>query len=122
MELERKIEKKRFWRKIVAAAALLVIFACVVFSMPPERLAWQAPFVMGSLLLPKPSPGPYVRPETLKENTDSSLSLLAFISVTGILALAIVKIPEFRQVRRISQLKQGLRLSIVDKITIMYIL
>jgi len=99
-----------------------VIFACVVFSMPPERLAWQAPFVMGSLLLPKPSPGPYVRPETLKENTDSSLSLLAFISVTGILALAIVKIPEFRQVRRISQLKQGLRLSIVDKITIMYIL
>lgn len=122
MEPKVKIEKKKFRRKVVAAAALLVIFASVVFSIPSERLAWQAPYVMGILLLPRPSPGPYVRPETLKENTDSSLSLLAFISVAGIFALAARKIPDFPQVRRISQLKQGLRFSIEDKIRIMYIL
>ena len=122
MEPQTKIEKKKFRRKVVAAAALLVIFASVVFTMPSERLAWQAPYVMGTLLLPRPSPGPYVRPEMLKENSDSSFSLLAFVSVAGILGLAVRKIPDFPQVRRVCQLDHGLRFSIEDKITIMYIL
>jgi hypothetical protein len=119
MEIEKK---KKFWRKVVAAAALLVIYACVVFSLPSERLAWQGSYVMGTLLLPKPSQTHYVRSEMLKENADSSFNLLGFFSVAGILVLAIRKIPDLPQVRRAWQRDYELRVSVEDKITIMYIL
>lgn len=122
MDPQMKIEKRKFLRKVVAAAALVVIFACVVFSMPAERLAWQAPYVMGTLLLPKPSPAPYVRSETQKENADSSFSLLAFLSVAGILVLAIRKIPDFPRGRRVGNPDHRLRFSVEDNITIMFIL
>ena len=122
MESGKNTEKKKFLRKIGAAAALLVIYACVVFSIPSERLAWQGAYVMGTLLLPKPSLAPYVRPETMKENADSSFNLLGFISVAGILVLAIRKIPDLPQVRKVRRLDHGLRVSDEEKITIMYIL
>jgi len=117
-----EVEKKKFWRKAVAAAALLVIFGCVVFSVPSERLMWQGSYVMGILLLPKPSAAPYVRSETLRENADSSFNLLGFLSVAGILVLALRKIPDLPHVRRARRLDHALRVSIEDKITIMYIL
>jgi len=116
------IEKKNFRRKVVAAAALLVIYGCVVFSIPSERLAWQGAYVMGTLLLPKPSAAPHVRSETQKENADSSFSLLGFFSVAGILVLAIRKIPDLPGVRSASLRDHALRVSIEEKITIMYIL
>jgi CDP-diglyceride synthetase len=122
MKLPTEIQKKKFWRKVVGAAALLVIFGTVVFSIPSERLAWQGPYVMGTLLLPKPSLGPYVRPEILKENADSSFSLLAFISVAGVLGLAARNIPDFPNGRRVSKLDRGLRFSTEDMIAIKYIL
>jgi len=115
-------EKRKLIRKVVAAAALVVIFACVVFSIPSERLAWQAPYVMGTLLLPKPSPAPYIRSETQKENADSSFSLLAFFAVAGILVLAIRKTPDFPGGRGGIQPDHGLRFSTEENITIMYIL
>ncbi|MGE5190821.1 MAG: hypothetical protein ACM3NF_12275 [Gemmatimonadota bacterium] len=117
-----KSEKKIPWRKMAAAAALLVIFAAVLFAIPPERLAWQGPYVMGTLLLPKPSAAPYVRPEMLKDSADSAFSLLAFLSVAGILALAARKLPVLPQGRRMGPPDRGLKLPAKDKITIMYIL
>jgi hypothetical protein len=122
MESRKDIEKKNLWKKVLAAAALLVIYACVVFSFPSERLAWQGPYVMGTLLLPKPSPSPYVRSVTMTENADSSFSLLGFLSATGILVLAIRKIPDFPPARRALRLNHALRVSIEEKIRIMYIL
>ena len=122
MEPRKDLEKRKFWRKVVAAAALLVIYACVVFSVPSERLAWQGSHVMGILLLPKPSAAPYVRSVTLTENADSSFSLLGFFSAVGILVLAIRKIPEVPQVRRVFRLDNVLRVSVEEKIRIMYIL
>lgn len=76
----------------MAAAALVVIFGAVVFSLPPEKLAWQGPYVMGTLLLPRPSPGAFVRPETMRDNADSAFSLLAFFSVVGIIGLCVRKV------------------------------
>jgi len=105
----------------VAAAALLVIFGCVVFSMPAERLAWQGPYVMGALLLPKPSPAPYVRSDTVKENADATFNLLGLVSVAGIFVLAIRWIPDLPQVRKVWP-DHRLRVSFEEKITIMYIL
>ncbi len=122
MESRKDTEKKKFLRKLVAAAALLVIYACVVFSIPPERLAWQGAYVMGTLLLPKPSPATDVRHETMKENAESSFNLLGFISVVGILVLAIRKIPDFPKERKVCRPDHGLRVSNEEKITIMYIL
>ena len=90
---EEQKERKTLRRKIAAAAALVVIFGFVVFSVPADRLAWQGAYVMGTLLLPPPSQA-YVRPETMRENADSSFSLLAFLSVAGILGLAAKKIHE----------------------------
>jgi hypothetical protein len=116
------IEKKNFWKKAVASAALLVIFGCVVFSMPSERLAWQAPYVMGGLLLPKPSGGPYVRSDAVKDGADALFSLLGFFSVAGILVLAIRKIPDMPPVGKALRLDRGLQVPIEDKIMIMYIL
>ena len=122
MEPRKDIEKRKFRRKVLAAAALLVIYACVVFSVPSEQLAWQGSHVMGILLLPKPSPAPYVRSVTLTENADSSFSLLGFFSAAGILVLAIRKIPDVPQVRRVFRLDHDLRVSTEEKIRIMYIL
>jgi len=122
VDSQAKVEKKRFWRKAVAAAALVVIFACVVFSVPSERLMWQGSYVMGTLLLPKPSPTPYVRSEQMRENADTSFDLLGFLSVAGILVLAIRKIPDFPQARRIFRLDHELRVPIEERIRIMYIL
>lgn len=86
--MQSKREKRVFRVKVLASAVLLTLFAVVVFSMPPERLAWQAPYVMGTLLLPRPAPGPYVRSDAMRDNAYSSFSLLAFFSVVGILGLA----------------------------------
>jgi len=122
MEPRKDIEKRKFRRKVLAAAALLVIYACVLFSVPSERLAWQGSYVMGILLLPKPSAAPYVRSVTLTENADSSFSLIGFFSAVGILVLAIRKIPEVPHVRRVFRLDNVLRVSIEEKIRIMYIL
>ncbi|MBE0605110.1 MAG: hypothetical protein IH610_02340 [Deltaproteobacteria bacterium] len=122
MDPQAEVERKNFWRKAVAAVALLVIFGCVVFSVPSERLMWQGSYVMGILLLPKPSPAPYVRSEIMKENADASFNLLGFLSVAGILVLAIRKIPDLRPVRRALRLDHSLGVSIEEKITIMYIL
>jgi hypothetical protein len=84
-------EKTIFRRKVAAAAALVVIFGVVVFSVPADKLAWQGAYVMGTLLLPTPSQHSYVRPEAMRENSDSSFSLLGFFSVTGILVGLTVK-------------------------------
>ena len=118
---QAKIEKRKFLRKAVAAAALLVIYACVVFSVPSERLMWQGSYVMGILLLPKPSLS-YVRSEPMRENADTSYNLLGFLSVAAILVLAIRKIPDLPPVRRVFRLDHALRVSIEEKIRIMYIL
>jgi len=115
-------ERKSFIRRAVVAAALLVIYGCVLFSVPSERLMWQGSYVMGILLLPKPSPVPYVRPEAMKENADSSFSFLGFLSVAGILLLLIPKIPHLPPVRRALRLDHDLGVSIEEKIRIMYIL
>jgi hypothetical protein len=122
LDRQAEVERKNFWRKAVAAAALLVIFACVVFSVPSERLMWQGSYVMGTLLLPKPSQPTYVRSEQMRENADSSFNLLGFLSVAGILVLAIRKIPDLPHVRRTFLLDHGLKVSFEDKIRIMYIL
>lgn len=122
MEPRAKTEKTNIKRKIVAAAALLVIFATVLFAIPSERLAWQGPYVMGTLLLPKPSPGPYVRADILRESADSSFSFLGFVSVAGILVLLAGRLSGFPHAQRIDSPDHGLRLPAEDKITIMYIL
>jgi len=82
---------------------------------------WQGSYVMGILLLPKPSPA-YVRSEPMKENADTSFNLLGFLSVAGILVLAIRKIPDFPHAQRVFRLDHALRVSIEEKIRIMYIL
>ena len=121
MDPQAKIEKRKFLRKAGAAAALLVIYACVLFSVPSERLMWQGSYVMGILLLPKPSPT-YVRPEPMRENADTSFNLLGFLSVVAILVLAVRKVPDLPQVRRVCRMDHALRVSIEEKIRIMYIL
>lgn len=74
-------------RKMIAAAALAVIFGAVVFSIPSEKLAWQGPLVMGTLAMPKPNPAKVYRAES-REGADSLLSFMGFLSVIGILGLA----------------------------------
>ena len=79
----------RKWRtrdKAIAAAGLLVIFGTVLFAVPADRLAWQGPLVMGTLAMPTPSVGTYVRSE-LQGHSDSLFSLMGFMSVAGILVL-----------------------------------
>jgi hypothetical protein len=93
---ESRAERRMFRIKVLAAAALVVIFGFVVFSVPPEKLAWQGAYVMGTLLLPTPSQNPYVRPDAMRENSDSAFSLLAFFSVAGILCLAVKRVHEKR--------------------------
>lgn len=77
----------KFRRKMIAAAALSVIFGAVLFSLPSEKLAWQGPLVMGTLSMPKPDPAKISRVVS-HEDADSILSFLGFLSVIGILGLA----------------------------------
>lgn len=79
-------EKRKLLIKIIGAAALAVVFASVLSSVPDNKLAWQGPLVMGTLLLPKPNPA-YIVPHDLRVNSDSMFSLLSFLSVMGILGL-----------------------------------
>lgn len=85
--MEKRSEKRRLREKAIAAAALLIIFGTVVFSMPTERLAWQGPLVMGTLSLPKPNPAKYLRIEP-RPDTDPLFSFLGFLSVAGVLGIA----------------------------------
>jgi hypothetical protein len=84
--MNRGSEKRKLLIKIVGAAVLAVVFASVLSSVPDNKLAWQGPLVMGTLLLPKPNPA-YVAPRDLRPNSDSMFSLLSFLSVMGILVL-----------------------------------
>ena len=88
---ERQRERRTFRRKVLASVVLVVIFGFVVFTVPAERLAWQGAYVMGTLLLPAPSKT-YVRPDAMRENSDSFFSFLAFLSVAGILGLLAKKL------------------------------
>ncbi len=85
--MRNRSDKRRFREKVVFAAALLVIFGCVIFSMPTERLAWQGPLVMGTLALPKPNPAKIIRTEP-RPSSDPLFSFLGFLSVAGIMGLA----------------------------------
>ena len=78
--------KRKLMRKIMGAAALVVIFSAVVSAVPDNRLAWQGPLVMGTLSLPKPNPANIV-PRDLRPHSESMFSLLGFLSAMGILAL-----------------------------------
>jgi hypothetical protein len=79
----------RVRRKMIVAALLSVVFGLVIFSVPPEKLAWEGPLVMGALAMPKPNPNPakVYRGES-REDADSLISFLGFLSVIGILGLA----------------------------------
>jgi len=85
--MKNRSRKWRFWEKAVFAASLLVIFGAVIFSVSPERLAWQGPLVMGTLAMPTPNPANVVLPER-QAQSDSLFSLLGFLSVAGILGLS----------------------------------
>ena len=85
--MKNRSRKWKFWQKAVFAASLLVIFGAVVFSVSPERLAWQGPLVMGTLAMPTPNPAKVVLLEQ-RAQSDSLLSLMGFLSVAGILALS----------------------------------
>lgn len=84
--MKNRSKKWKFREKAIFAAALLVIFGTVVFSVPPERLAWQGPLVMGTLAMPTPNPARLI-PHELRANSDSLFSLMGFMSVAGILVL-----------------------------------
>lgn len=86
-ERENRSGRWKVRRKMIAAAALAVIFGAVVFSVPSEKLAWQGPLVMGALAMPKPDPAKVYRVES-REDVESILSFMGFLSVIGILGLA----------------------------------
>ena len=85
--MRNRSRKWRFWEKAVFAASLLVIFGAVLFSVSPERLAWQGPLVMGTLAMPTPNPAMVVLLER-RAQSDSLFSFLGFMSVAGILGLS----------------------------------
>jgi hypothetical protein len=85
--MKNRSNKWKTWEKAVFAASLLVIFGAVVFSVSPERLAWQGPLVMGTLAMPTPNPARVVLHERYA-HSDSLYSFLGFISVACILGLA----------------------------------
>lgn len=78
--------KGKLRRKILGAAALVVIFTAVISAVPDNRLAWQGPLVMGTLSMPKPNTSHIILGDP-RPNSDSMFSLLGFLSVMGILAL-----------------------------------
>lgn len=80
-------DERKLKRKLIGASVLLLLFAGVVMSVPDERLAWQAPLVMGMLSMPKPNPSKYIHRET-RPSSDPMFSLLGFASVAGVLGLA----------------------------------
>lgn len=84
--MKNRSRRRRFWEKAVFAVSLLVIFGTVVFSVPPERLAWQGPLVMGTLAMPAQNPANFVLHER-PAHSDSLFSFLGFVSVAGILGL-----------------------------------
>ena len=84
--MRNRAKKWKFREKAIFAAALLVIFGTVVYSVPPERLAWQGPLVMGTLAMPRPNPARIISSDH-RGNSDSLFSLMGFLSVTGILVL-----------------------------------
>ena len=79
--------ERRYRLKLIGAAALVILFAAVVLSVPDNRLAWQGPLVMGTLAMPTPNPAKFP-PRDVRPNSDSMFSLLGFISVVGVLGLA----------------------------------
>jgi hypothetical protein len=84
--MKNRSRKWRTWEKAVFAASLLVIFGAVVFSVSPERLAWQGPLVMGTLAMPTPNLARVVLHERIA-HSDSLFSFLGFISLVGIVVL-----------------------------------
>ncbi len=84
--MNNRSRKWKFREKAIFAAALLVIFGTVVFSVPSERLAWQGPLVMGTLAMPALNPARLISTES-RVISDSLFSLMGFMSVAGILAL-----------------------------------
>ena len=86
--MKNRSGKWRTWEKAVFAASLLVIFGTVVFSVSPERLAWQGPLVMGTLAMPTPNPAKVILLDRLAQS-DPMFSFLAFLSVAGILGLSL---------------------------------
>jgi hypothetical protein len=84
--MKNRSKRWKFREKAIFAAALLVIFGTVVFSVPSEQLAWQGPLVMGTLSMPAPNPAKLISSES-RVNSDSLFSLMGFMSVAGILAL-----------------------------------
>ena len=84
--MKNRSKKWKTWEKAVFAASLLVIFGAVVFSVSPERLAWQGPLIMGTLAMPTPNPAKVILHERYA-HSDSLYSFLGFISVAGILGL-----------------------------------
>ena len=84
--MNNRSRKWKIWEKAVFAASLLVIFGAVVFSVSPERLAWQGPLIMGTLAMPTPNPAKVILHERYA-HSDSLYSFLAFISAAGILGL-----------------------------------
>jgi len=84
--MSKESAKKKFLIKVVGAAALVVIFSAVVSSIPDNRLAWQGPLVMGTLLMPTPNLAKFP-PRDVRPNSESMFSLLGFVSVVGLLGL-----------------------------------
>jgi hypothetical protein len=85
--MNNRSRKRRFWEKVVFAVSLLFIFGAVVFSVSPERLAWQGPLVMGTLAMPTPHLAKAVLHER-QAQSDALFSFLGFMSVAGILGLS----------------------------------
>ncbi len=72
---------------MIFAAALVLVFIGVVSSVPANRLAWQGPLVMGTLAMPVPHPA-MLRQRYPRTDRNSLFSLLGFLSVVGVAALA----------------------------------
>lgn len=89
--MRERSEQARMRIKMLVAAALVLLFIGVVWSVPPDRLAWQGPLVMGTLAMPTPNP-PKFRQRALRHNSGSLFSLLAFVSDAGIAVLAVPRL------------------------------
>jgi len=84
--MNKESSKGKMLRKMLGAAALVIVFAGVISAVPDHQLAWQGPLVMGTLSMPTPNPS-HILLRDPRPNSDSMFSLLGFISVMGILAL-----------------------------------
>jgi len=79
-------KERRYRLKLIGAAALVILFAAVVLSVPDNRLAWQGPLVMGTLAMPTPNPAKFT-PRDMRPDSNSLFSLMGFLSVVGVLGL-----------------------------------